>query len=124
MSSKKGTGHEFIRIPLEGLGALVIQDDGNDDWHLSILLEKSGGGKVGFLGELRAHRALLNNDESFERRLKKAFRQGVASGASTQTPPPQSGPFICDGCGLTWPSHRLTTPGEPTKLCPKCEAKR
>lgn len=117
--SYEGTGDTFATIDLGELGELRFQDDGdNDPYVRSIKLADSDGNEVNANAGLRKARR-EHGDVAVKEAIETAGRS-VASDSESSGTPTTIGPFVCDGCGLTWPGKRDQTPASHENTCPNC----
>lgn len=114
--SKQGTGDELGRVDLGCIGTLVIDDDACSDPDVNAHIVQDGG----------AHRSphmgfRLAREEHGDEAVCKALDGATVTASSPSMDNFEiAGPFICDGCGKTWPSKHNQTPDGPKDFCPDC----
>lgn len=113
--SKQGTGDELGRVDLGVLGTLAVRDDGHTDPDVNVNLIRDGTAVNAVTG------LAIARDEHGDEAVCKALDGATVTASSPSMDNFEiAGPFICDGCGKTWPSKHNQTPDGPKDFCPDC----
>lgn len=114
-----GTGKAIGSLDL-GFGTLYIADDGDPDPHATLYFSENGDPDdvtelpVTWWRDLRRD----YGDEALADALDALSRDDDAA-SHTSTDWDRHSPFICDGCGLTWPASKRTERPDGD-YCPEC----
>lgn len=111
MVDKRGTGDELGRIDLGPIGEIAVSDDGDNDVYVTF-------DTMSLTTQIHQYRDDHGDDAVIDVLDKIQYVDDSTNGNGSTSG--THGPFVCDHCNRTFPSHANETPDQAQDTCPDC----